>query len=675
MFETYRSTVLPSYRLTIPPSYHPTVRAATAALLLLASSAAAQAPAPADTARLDPLVVTADRVPTPASEVTTSVTVLDGDALRARGVRHVADALAEVPGLAVVRSGSYGGNTAVFLRGGESDYLKVLIDGVPVNEPGGVVDLANLTTDNVARIEVVRGPGSVLYGSDAMTGVVQIFTRHGTRPLAVRAGAALGGYGTRRWRGGLEGRAGVFDVALSWSDARTDGLYPFNSEHRNTVWSGAVTALPDARTMARLVLRAVSAEHHYPTDGSGAVVDANQVATGERVVGSLAVTRTLASWLDTRLLLGLNDRDGGIDDDPDDAADTLGFYAFHSEQSATRQNAELQLDARLAGTGLVTVGVQAERQREVSSSVSTSQFGVSESALDQRRRTLGYYARARAAPLRALWITAGARVDDNDVFGTFLSYQAGAGFLTPLGLTLRASLGRGFKEPTVFEQFAETPFARGNPDLAPERTDSWEIAVEGGAFDDRLHASVAYFAQRFRDLIQFTFAPPDPTGPSYFNVARAAARGLEVSLEGRPKARVHVTLGYTYLHTEVLDAGLDEGPGAYFVAGEALLRRPRHGASLHATAAVLPRADVSAALRYVGERQDRDFSAFPAERITLPAYWVVELGGRAVVLRVPDGPTVTATARVENALDREYEEVFGFPAPGRRMLVGIDVVW
>src|SRR5881628_2604501 len=135
-----------------------------------------------DTITLKPVVVTATRVPAPRDAVPAAVTVLTGDALRARGIRTVADALRLVPGAAVMQTGSFGGQTSLFLRGGESDYVKVLVDGVPQNTPGGAYDFANLTTDNVERIEVVRGPASVLYGSDAMTGVVQIFTRDGRGP-------------------------------------------------------------------------------------------------------------------------------------------------------------------------------------------------------------------------------------------------------------------------------------------------------------------------------------------------------------------------------------------------------------------------------------------------------------------------------------------------------------
>src|SRR5881409_2040513 len=182
---------------------------------------------PTDTVELNPVIVTATRVARPLTGVPAAVTVLPGAELRAGGIATVFEALREVPGAAVVQTGSFGGQTSLFLRGGQSNYVKVLVDGVPVNQPGGSFDFANLTTDNVERIEVVRGPGSVLYGSDAVTGVVQIFTRDGRG--APRAAVAFGGgtYATNAVEvtaSGGDDRAGY---AIGLSRFASDGIYRF----------------------------------------------------------------------------------------------------------------------------------------------------------------------------------------------------------------------------------------------------------------------------------------------------------------------------------------------------------------------------------------------------------------------------------------------------------------
>src|SRR5438034_9826992 len=178
----------------------PLLRLSLLASLATSGGLAAQVP---DTVMLNPVVVTATRFPRSAAGVPAAVTVLRGVDLRAQGIHTVLEALRDVPGAAVVQTGSFGGQTSLFLRGGQSNYVKVLVDGVPVNQPGGSYDFANLTTDNVDRIEVLRGPASVLYGSDAVTGVVQIFTRWGTGPGQADLSLQVGTYGTHGLAAGV----------------------------------------------------------------------------------------------------------------------------------------------------------------------------------------------------------------------------------------------------------------------------------------------------------------------------------------------------------------------------------------------------------------------------------------------------------------------------------------
>ena len=209
---------------------------------------------PQDTVVLKPVVVTATRVPLPANIVASAVTVLRGSDLMTQGIRTVAAALETVPGAHVVETGSFGGQTALFMRGGESDYTKVLLDGVPLNQAGGGIDLAHLTTDNVDRIEIVRGPVSVLYGSDAMTGVVQIFTRTGQGAGAGAGGAQMGAelragtYGSTEGALDIGGGTKTIGYSARISRFRSDGLYPYNNKYRNSVISARIRVTPDPRS-------------------------------------------------------------------------------------------------------------------------------------------------------------------------------------------------------------------------------------------------------------------------------------------------------------------------------------------------------------------------------------------------------------------------------------------
>src|SRR6267154_343593 len=178
-----------------------------------------------DTVVLKPVVVTATRVPVSIEVVSSAITVLRGVDLEAQGIRTAAEALETVPGAHVAETGSFGGQTSLFLRGGESDYTKVLIDGVPLNQAGGGIDLAHLTTDNIDRIEIVRGPVSVLYGSDAVTGVVQVFTRTGKGPAQLGAELRAGTYGSTEGALDVAGGTEVVSYSARVSRFSSDGLY------------------------------------------------------------------------------------------------------------------------------------------------------------------------------------------------------------------------------------------------------------------------------------------------------------------------------------------------------------------------------------------------------------------------------------------------------------------
>ena len=230
---------------------------AAALTLSLAHRASAQEVA-SDTARIAPVVVTATRSPLPTGRTPASVTVVTGEQLRSEGITTVADALRTVPGLSIVQSGSYGGATSLFIRGGESKYAKVLVDGVPVNDAGGAFDLSTLSTDNLDRIEVVRGPASVLYGSDAMAGVVQLFTRRGAGTVSGDVSARAGGFGSRDVEGSARGGSARLSYSLGAAQHATDGFHAFNSGFRQGVGSAFVgTSLGafEASVTARLTDR------------------------------------------------------------------------------------------------------------------------------------------------------------------------------------------------------------------------------------------------------------------------------------------------------------------------------------------------------------------------------------------------------------------------------------
>lgn len=624
-----------------------------------------------DTVQLDPVVVTGTRLPVPRSSVPLAITVLDGDALQAQGLRRVTDALRLVPGVAVVQNGSFGGTASVFLRGGEANYVKVLVDGVAINQPGGAVDLAHLTLDNVERIEIVRGPASVLYGSDAVVGVVQIVTRRGQGSPRTHLALRAGTFGTAAAEASLSAGTDAVRYGFGFSRSTTDGILAFNNAYDNTAWSGSVHAAPGAATTVDLSLRYTDSEFHVPTDGAGRAVDRNAFSLHKQVAGALDVGHWFSGPVEGRLLLTLNQFVGGFDDEPDGPADTVGFFGARSMQNLTRRAADGRVNLHLR-RAIITTGIVFEDEEERSFSQSLSQFDTSTSTVDVARRTYAYYGQLQASPAAAWALTAGLRIDDNEQFGTFATYRGALSYKPLTDTRVRASVGRAFKEPTFIENFSANPSFRGNPDLSPERSFAWEAGLEQTFHEGRVRLAAMFFYQRFRDLIQFT-SPAQPGGPNFRNIPAADASGVEVEAEVNPMKGLTAMAGLTLLNTRVRDPGPDTASSAEFVKDSTLLRRPKRTVTISVDYRPRDRMMLGVSVRHVGDRADRDFSSFPAVRVRLPRYTDLAVFGEVDIIRPARGAVVTLTGRVDNALDERYQEAFGFAAPGRRIVAGAMV--
>ncbi len=620
-----------------------------------------------DTTRLEELVVTPTRLPTEPDGVVSSVTSIKGEDLRTRGVHFVQDALREVPGASVVQVGSFGGVTSLFLRGGESDYVKVLIDGVPANQAGGAFNWANLTTDNVDRIEILRGPGSVIYGSDAVSGVVQIFTRQGHPGLSVEGGGEAGTFGTINGHGSVLGGTSKVGYSADASRFSTDGIYPFNSDYGNTALSASIRALPDARTDATVSARFNDSRYHFPTDFAGILSDSNQASTEEMLSLAADVGRRFSDRVDVRLTAGGSRTEGTFDDVPDSPSDTLGFgFASHRDSRAERGTLDARVNATVGDVVTITTGAQVERESERQSGETTSNFGgiatTPDTPFDRNRTTFGYYAQGLLDLPGGLAVNLNGRLDDNSAFGTFFTYRAGAAYRLWSGTRIRGSIGRSFKAPTFCEQYCDAPFVVGDSSLRPERSTSWEAGVEQELVVGRLSVWATYFNQRFTDMVVYdaSGAPGDPT---YRNGAAARSRGLETGLSVVMGSGASASASYTYLSTLATDdAGL---PSATFAAGSRLIRRPQHSAEITLRGRVLDRATLGGSVSYTGARDDVDFREFPAAVLRLPAYTLVNVTADVEVIRAAPGrPGVSGVLRVENLFNERYEPVVGFT--GRR---------
>jgi vitamin B12 transporter len=630
-------------------------RISVLAFLVASTTPLAQQP---DTTRLEPVVVTATRTHLEHGRGIATTTVIDASALRSAGVVDLTEALRSVPGIHLVRSGGPGTQVSLFLRGAESDHVRVLVDGVPVNEPGGSVDLSAWTLDGIARIEVVRGPASVLYGSDAVAGVVQLFTNRATASGQGSLRLSSGTYGTRSIETSLGHGGERWNVMAGATRRRSDGIQAFNSAWSNDALSARAGWTGEATT-AFVTAQQRRDELHVPTDGAGRVVDINAFRQERRSVVGAELSHRLSERV--RVTAGASALEGrGITDDlPDGPADSLGLHTYRNRGSVRRRVVESRLEARPHNALLAMVGVEwsfeAQRSRD------SSNYG-GNPAFAADRTTRAAWVQLAGGPDQ-LQFTVGARRDDNSVFGPFTTARAGVAARLSDRWQVRGSLGSSFKAPTFLEQF-NTAFTTGNPGLTPERGRVAELSVVHALRSGRGGASATAFRQRFSNLIQYAW---QQTGPHFFNVARAASDGLE--LEGRLRVgpRLEINGASTWLSTEVLDAGLDEGAGAVFVNGERLLRRPTHTFTLGVVGTPGPRLTLQAAATRIGRRDDRDFSTFPARPVELDAWMRGDVGATWAAT-----PAVRVTLRVENFTGALYEEAFGFAAPRRQVNVGAE---
>lgn len=629
-----------------------------------------------DTVRIAPIVVSATRTEISRSALPVAVSVITAAELQLRGITTVAEALRDLTSAYVAQSGSQGSQTSLFLRGGESKYVKVLVDGVPANDPGGFYDFGSLTTDNVERIEIVRGPVSVIHGADAVTGVVHVITKAGrsapSSSLDVRAGmaprtqlgaTAPGSMTTLDLSADVSGALAASSYSVGIARHQSDGLYELNNRYHNNVLSGRVQFQPVADTDLRLSLRYTDFRFNYPTSGGGTVRDSNANRSEDRLHLGVELTRRLGGAARASLTLNSALNDGVTDD----ARDTPTGSSTLIQDKTRRRGAELRVSFVPNDMVSGTVGAQIEQQDHRNTLQSQSSFGPFMANFKAARRNSGAYGELVLQPVERFAATLGARVDDNEAFGTFGTYRAGISARAATSTRLRFTLGNAFREPTFLENYS-SGFATGNPELTPERTFSIDGGVDQQLWNGRVDLSVTGFAQRFTNMIDYD--PAESCGFSYCNVAEATSNGVELELNGQLRESLWASAAATLLKTKVIDPGFDQTDGGLYREGEPLVRRPEEKFTAQLSYRGASALSGSVRATRVGERHDKDFRPFPFAAVVLPAYTRVDVGAEYLV-PVARTRRSALTLRVENLTDARYENVFNFLAPRRTVALGV----
>jgi outer membrane cobalamin receptor len=618
------------------------------------------------------VLVTAQAEPIAAEHSSSPVSVLTRAEVDQRQEILLADALLSTPGIALARLGRAGAITTLFLDGGNSNFTKVLVDGAPLNEPGGSLNFSSFTLDNIEKVEIIRGASSALFGTDAMAGVVQVFTRRGATSTPVLELVGEGGsFETGRGSTHLSGALRQFDYALAAGRWQTSGDGP-NDFFRNTTLSGNFGWSFTQENQVRLTVRSNASDAGAPGQTTLIPVDRDHHNALRDFSASLAWDfATGPRW--RHRIAGHEVYIRQLFEDPasDFCLSTPPFpcdFAFVFRQQSNRAGFQAQ-SSYLAGAAGVTFGYQVE--------IENGFFG----AEHGHRNNQGGYLEARYQFGPRLTVVAGARAEANASFGTKVVPRAGAAYALRLGSSglwgatrLRFSYGLGIKEPSLSQSFAQDACFPGNTGLRPERSRSIHYGADQFLAGDRVRLSVDGFHNRFRDIVSFAFgqfpgAPPPPAAcpfgfGSFFNTDLARARGVNTSVEARPLGWLRLGGHYSYVDSRVL-----RSPNAFDPAlqvGNRLLHRPLHSGSLVVNADVR-RMNWNLSTVFVGEATDSDFLGFG---LTRNSGWVrVDLGGQ---FRLPRGATLFG--RIENLFDKRYEEAIGFPAYGRHFRLGMKVV-
>ncbi len=604
---------------------------------------------------LQTIVVTATRIPTPQSQIASSITVITAEDIAARQEQSLPDALKEVPGLNVVQSGGPGGQTSLFMRGTNSNHTKVLVDGIDLSDPSnptGAFDFAHLLLQDVQKIEVLRGPQSGLYGSDAIGGVVNIITKSGAGPAQLTASLQGGSFDTFNQAATVGGAADrlhyMFTVdhihsgatpvtplgLLQPGEQRIDDYY--DNLSASTKLGFDVTEHFDLGLVARYIdthLRFTSNDYSLfpaPPADVQSKNDTKQFYTRLTAHG-LAFDGVIESTLG--VTYGRSESD---DFTPG------GFPSPDSAYIGSRVKLDYQGNIRLAATQTLVVG--AEHQRDEV-----------QDPLSANTTINSGYVELQSAFADNFFNTLSARYDDNDRFGSKVTYRVAPVYTVGgTGTMLKATLGTGFKAPTLSQMFQNFPdfgfFA--NPDLKPERSVGWDAGFEQPFANDTFRFGATYFRNDIRDLIEDNL-----TFTSYINVGHVVTQGVESFLTFQPFRELTLRADYTY--TEATDQ----------TTHEELLRRPKNKATLRASWQATPKLLLDSTVLYVGSWVDgnRDFSVEP---VTGPSYTTWDLAGTYVL-----NQNFSVFARVNNLLDKTYETPVGFLAPSIGAFAGVKITF
>jgi vitamin B12 transporter len=626
----------------------------------------------------DSVLVTGQPQPIREQESPAPSSIIGRDEIEARQAVTLPDALIYTPGVSIGRTGANGGTASLFLDGGNSNFTKVLVDGTPINPPGGAVDFSVVTLDNIDKVEIVRGAESALYGTDAVSGVVQLFTNRGETSVPAFSVFSEGGtFSSFRGGGQISGLVNRFDYSGAASYLQTEGQSPNNDFALRTLSGNVGYSFSDSNQI-HLAVR-----ENYGEAGIPGQILFTPPSLHQRINQELFSANarwnfaTGAHW--QHQLMGTESYSSQHSFNPEQsfyATDPIAFCPQANPSAvATAEFCDFTYDSRFQ-YNRSSIEAQSTYSSKTFSATAGYQYEVENggiSYLEQshvRRNNQAGYLDFRYSPLRRLVLDVGVRAEANGYFGTRVVPRAGGTYILRYGqgiigdTRLRAFYGQGIKEPRLDQTYGTDPCDPGNLLLKPEASKNWSAGIEQKFDDDRVKFTAGYFYSRYYDIVSFEELAPTPACPflgSYFNTDRAFSRGANIALEARVAKWLFANGNYTYNDTRVTQAPNAFDPAE--VPGNHLLRRPVNSGSISMTATFRNFSAVFAGY-FSGIRTDSDFLGLGYTHS--PGYARFDLSASYTFYR-----GLSIYARATNIFDKQYQDALGYPALGRDARIGM----
>ena len=614
------------------------------------------------------IFVTATRLATPAARIGSSVTVITSDDIERRQYRSVSDALQAVPSLGIVHSGGgIGKLTNVFSRGSETNHTLILLDGIELNDPSntdGLMDLSHIYINDVDRIEIVMGPQSTLYGSDAIGAVIQIFTKPGSARPTTRLEAEVGSFGTFNQSANTRGSVNALTYSATVQHTDTDGVSSLSNRfrqpngvldddrHENYNASTRLGYTVNETLRFDLSARYLHTENELDLNNSFAADDSDSAGDADQLFLGLNTYLTLLDGLlEQRFGLNYSAIDRNDWDDPD--ASNNGDYSREHNQGWKRK-IDLQNDYYGIDHHILTLGLETEQDVVRSALDSTSIWGMHASTTQADLRNNALYLQDQIQLTEDMSGTLGIRSDDHDNFDREITYRLAMAYqLRATDTRLRGSYGTGFKAPTANQLHGQSVSSfgvfNGNPNLTPETSKGWEVGMDQTLAGDTLRLGLTYYRNRISDLITFT-----PNFTTLENKDSVDTSGIEAYVHWVINESLTTQLDFAHTHAQDRNTG------------EELRRRPFNKATLAFDFQATTKLGWHAETTFVDRRYDTDAVAF--SRILRPSYTLTNISAQYQI-----DSHWQYFLRVTNLFDRDYEEPDGFEQPGIGLFTGVKL--